>query len=390
MANLIQTVLGAISPDAAARLSALLGESPAATGKGLSAAVPALFAGALQQSATPAGAGDLLDLVTRAGAGGDPLDRADSLLTDHSDIEGRQGLASGLLGSRAGGVAGALSSFAGIGVGSAAKLLALAAPLVLGALGRAAGPAPTASKLTSVLAGERSSILGALPPGLGALFGLGAGPAATAAAPAPVAAARGGIGRFLPWIIGAAVLLALLFGLRNCGADKTEAPPPPPPEPAVSVAPTAPAPPMVSLKLPDGGTVDLAEGSIGVGVAQFLESPEPAPKTFVFDNLNYDTASNALTPESQPTVRALALILKAYPKAEARVVGYTDNQGDPAANKRLSEARASTVKQALVADGVADPQITTAGMGEEQPIADNATEAGRAQNRRTELVILKK
>jgi outer membrane protein OmpA-like peptidoglycan-associated protein len=153
---------------------------------------------------------------------------------------------------------------------------------------------------------------------------------------------------------------------------------------------TPAAPPMVNLKLPSGETLDLPEGSIGVGVAQFLASPEPAPKTFVFDNLNYDTASNALTAESQPTVRALTIILKAYPNAEARVVGYTDNQGDPAANKRLSEARAATVNQALVAGGVESGRITTAGMGEEQPIADNATEAGRAQNRRTELVILKK
>jgi outer membrane protein OmpA-like peptidoglycan-associated protein len=115
------------------------------------------------------------------------------------------------------------------------------------------------------------------------------------------------------------------------------------------------------------------EGSIGYTVAKFLESNAPAPKTFIFDNLNYDTASNALTPESQPTVAALTAILKAYPNVQGRVVGYTDNQGDPAANKTLSDARATTVKNALVAGGIAAGRIETAGMGEANPVADNAT-----------------
>lgn len=235
MANLIQSVLGAISSEATARLGALLGESPAATGKGLSVAAPVLLAGALQQSATPAGAGDLLELVKRTTSGGDPLARADSLVTDHSDLEQGQALASALLTARAGGVAGAMSTYAGISLGSAAKLLALVAPLVLGALGRALGPDPSATRLTSVLIGERSSILGALPAGLAPLFGLGADP--PAAAPAP--ATTGGVGRFLPWIIGAVVLLALLFGVRNCRSETAE----PPPAPTVSGAPTR-APPM--------------------------------------------------------------------------------------------------------------------------------------------------
>lgn len=142
--------------------------------------------------------------------------------------------------------------------------------------------------------------------------------------------------------------------------------------------------------MPGGATITVLPTSIGYGVTKFLESNEAAPKTFVFDNLNYDTASNALTPESKPTIDTLVLILKAYPNVRGRVVGYTDNQGDPAANKTLSDARAATVKKELAAQGVAGERIETAGMGEADPIADNATEDGRAKNRRTELVIIRK
>ena len=73
-----------------------------------------------------------------------------------------------------------------------------------------------------------------------------------------------------------------------------------------------------------------------------------------------------------------------------QLLGYTDNQGDPAANKTLSDARAATVKKELSAQGIAGERIEAVGRGEADPIADKATEDGRAKNRRTELVIIRK
>lgn len=394
MSNLVQTVIGALSPDLVTRLSGHLGESSGGVSKGISAAAPALLAAALQQSSTASGASGLLSLIGQAVGGGNPLDRLPALLADDGAragflSEGRT-LSDSLLGSNSGAVTNSLASFAGLKGGSATTLLSLAAPLVLGAIAKALGGAPTASGVQSLLSDQRASILGALPPGIGSLFGLGgpsAAPRAAAAAPG-----GGGFSKILPWLIAAAVVLALIFALRSCGAKKVEEPAAPvaaPPAPAATpVAPAAPA--AETLTLPGGATITVLPTSIGYGVAKFLESTEPAPKTFVFDNLNYDTASNALTPESKPTVDTLILILKAYPNVQSRVVGYTDNQGDPAANKSLSDARAATVKKELVAGGIAGERVETAGMGEADPIADNATEDGRAKNRRTELVIIKK
>ena len=391
MTNLVQTVIGALSPDMIGNLSSVLGESSGSVSKGVSAAAPALLAAALQQSSTSSGATGLLSLISQATGGGNPLDRLPALLGDETARAGllSQGktLSDSLLGGNAGTVTSGLASFAGLKGGAATQLLSLAAPLVLGAIGKSLGGAPTASGVQSLLSDQRASILGALPPGLGSLFGLGG---ATQTARAATTSGGGGFGKILPWLIAAAVVLALIFGLRNCGAKKVEAPPPPVKTEVVPAPVTPVAPAAETLTLPGGATITVLPTSIGYGVTKFLESNEAAPKTFVFDNLNYDTASNALTPESKPTVDTLVLILKAYPNVRGRVVGYTDNQGDPAANKTLSDARAATVKKELVAGGIAGERIETAGMGEADPIADNATEDGRAKNRRTELIIVRK
>jgi len=204
------------------------------------------------------------------------------------------------------------------------------------------------------------------------------------------------MGRYLPWIIAALVLVGLLFAMRNCAAQRKEVTTPTATAPAINAprvtAPTVtgPAAPNATVNLPGGTAINVPQGSIGYNLANYLGSDAGAPKTFVFDNLNYDTASSTLTPASQPTVTAIASILKAYPNTLVKVVGFTDNQGAPASNQALSEQRAATVKSQLVAAGVPADHVQTAGMGQQNPVADNNTDAGRAANRRTELVVMKK
>ena len=248
MPSLIQAVTDALPRDASSKIAGLIGESPVAAMKGIGAAAPALLAGALQRSSSPAGATDLLAQVKEATAAGNPLDRVGSVFSDEGArndyMSQGQNLASRLLGGATGPVGSALSGVTGLGGGAASGLLAFLAPLVLGALGRATGPTPTVSGLQTLLSSERANILGALPPGLGSHFGLGA------AAPAAAAAAeRSGLMRYLPWILAAIVALLVILGLRNCGAHREVAP-------AAVAPPTAPTPTRVTLILPGGGTVD--------------------------------------------------------------------------------------------------------------------------------------
>jgi outer membrane protein OmpA-like peptidoglycan-associated protein len=123
---------------------------------------------------------------------------------------------------------------------------------------------------------------------------------------------------------------------------------------------------------------------------KFLSGSEPPPKSFVFDNLTFETGSAALTKESQVTVDTIAQILKAYPKATGSIDGYTDNVGSAASNLSLSKARAKTVYAALTGSGVAAERLTHDGFGDAKPIGDNATDPGRQKNRRIELTVVQK
>jgi K(+)-stimulated pyrophosphate-energized sodium pump len=82
--------------------------------------------------------------------------------------------------------------------------------------------------------------------------------------------------------------------------------------------------------------------------------------------------------------------LKAYPNAQVQLSGYTDNTGDATANQTLSQQRADAVKASLVNSGVGGDRITTAGYGQDKPIASNDTEEGKAQNRRLEMTVTQK
>lgn len=79
-------------------------------------------------------------------------------------------------------------------------------------------------------------------------------------------------------------------------------------------------------------------------------------------------------------------LLEQAPDLHLAVQGHTDNTSTPAHNQQLSEARAGEVVRTLAAQGVAPGRLQAAGFGQNQPLASNATEAGRAQNRRVELV----
>ena len=149
---------------------------------------------------------------------------------------------------------------------------------------------------------------------------------------------------------------------------------------------------MTDLQLPGGVKVSVPEGSFNYSLHKWLSgtTDTTVPKRFVFDNLNFETASTQLTPESVPTVESLVMILKAYPAVAVRLEGHTDSTGDAVANKKLSQDRAIVVKEIIVKSGIPEQRVGTDGYGVEKPIAPNETEEGRAKNRRTELVVVKR
>ena len=97
--------------------------------------------------------------------------------------------------------------------------------------------------------------------------------------------------------------------------------------------------------------------------------------------------SSELTMASRENIAELAETLKKYEDTEILIEGHTDDKGSDSYNQKLSEKRAGSVADQLKVLGVAGSRISEVGYGEEMPIADNSTEAGRAQNRRVEVAI---
>jgi outer membrane protein OmpA-like peptidoglycan-associated protein len=178
----------------------------------------------------------------------------------------------------------------------------------------------------------------------------------------PAAKPRGNY--YLPWLLLALVGLIILFllfrGLSEDAEDGLE-------RRATSEA-TARA-----------GGQDYVPGTI---------AGEPAPRTFTFDRLNFDSDSASIRQTDIADLDQLAQVLTAHPATRIAVIGYTDAEGSGRRNARLGAERAESVAEALAARNVARDRIETRSGGEQAPIADNDRREGRAENRRTELIVL--
>lgn len=100
----------------------------------------------------------------------------------------------------------------------------------------------------------------------------------------------------------------------------------------------------------------------------------------------FDIDSAVIRPESKPVLEEVLGVLKDEPGWKVTIEGHTDSSGDGSHNLTLSQQRADSVKAYLVAGGIDSGRLKTKGFGAGKPVADNASELGRAQNRRVELV----
>ncbi len=115
----------------------------------------------------------------------------------------------------------------------------------------------------------------------------------------------------------------------------------------------------------------------------------PAPQTKIIlegTHFNFDKAT--LRPSGKAKLDENVKTLMAYPDINVDIVGYTDSIGTAKYNQGLSNRRAATVKKYMETKGVAASRMNTKGMGEKDPIASNKTAAGRAENRRVEIIIM--
>ncbi len=119
-----------------------------------------------------------------------------------------------------------------------------------------------------------------------------------------------------------------------------------------------------------------------------LQTSETARGLIVnMSDVLFDTGKYTLKPATREMLSKVSGILLAYPGLKLQVEGYTDNVGGAEFNQKLSEERASTVRDYLVSQSVSMNNISAAGFGLTDPVADNATASGRAQNRRVQLVV---
>ena len=256
-----------------------------------------------------------------------------------------------------------------------------AAGAVGSAAGRAADTVGAAAGHAYVSAGRAADAAGAY------------GSAAVSAAGNAAAATRPTFMRWLPWVVLGAIALIVLPQLQTCGettakrvgdtvGDAAK---------ATGQAAQATAKAIKTFTLPNGVKIDATDGGFLAQLVAFLSSTEAAAgQGFSFDEVHFDTGSATLKPESTKQLQYVAVVLQAFPQAAIRVEGHTDNTGDATANKQLSGDRAAAVQKALNGLGVSDAQISSAGYGQEKPIASNDSEDGRAKNRRVDVVVLKR
>jgi OOP family OmpA-OmpF porin len=146
----------------------------------------------------------------------------------------------------------------------------------------------------------------------------------------------------------------------------------------------------------DGINDELDQCPDSAGPVENHGCPLPAPAikketteqvNFIAHNILFNSSSDQLTDGSFAALDQLAALLTDHPEWNLQIEGYTDNSGNPAGNLVLSRKRAEMVKKYLIGKAIPETRLSSAGYGQERPLADNHTAAGKAANRRVELKL---
>ena len=410
MSSLLDTLKSNITPELIQNLSGSLGESSGAVHSALETSGLAMLT-ALASKATDTGfLGQIMNLIKStganamaAGASGGATSAAagagSAAAASSSVSQAGSSLLNMLFGGNMQAITSKISTMTGLSSSSAGTILASAAPMVLSTLAtKVRSGGLSTSGLGNLLAADLPSLKSMLPAGF-ALPGLaGMGSSAVAHVRDEV---RGHVGEtaasvkrnswIAPAVIVAVILLGALIWYLNRGASTAA---------TDATANTAAVPSaaaglgsFIQAPLPDGVMLNIPQNGVEMKLLTFIkDSNAPVTDTtwFDFDRLLFDTNSATLKESSQEQLANVANILKAYPSVKLRIGGYTDNQGDAAANLTLSQARADAVMQQLVGMGVDPSRLDAKGYGQDHPVADNGSDAGRAMNRRISMRVMQK
>ncbi|HLK93459.1 MAG TPA: OmpA family protein [Polyangia bacterium] len=404
--DLLGLVNREITPDVIHRAALQLGESDEHIRSAVSTSVPSALTALSDVASSDSGAAHLTRMIRGIDANRAGTDSVSSLLGSTSGREQGTTLFDTETGTRGSKIAEAVARASGIKADSAHQLLGGATGAALLAIGRNAERLDPGG-LQAMLGEQRGEFVRRLPAPVASLFdGARAGgpgavePARAVERPEVVerpeiversrvagepAIRRVAGGERRGWLaplvlLGALFLIALplMRALRR---------------PVVRVVPIGglPAETMrgatLPLSLPNGQRLTVRQGSPTQHLAAFMAGSQATPARFTLAPLNFEFGSTQLTPESMTTLDEVAAILRAYPTATIRVESYTDSVGTAASNLDLSRDRSETVKGLLGGKGIEPTRVATAGLGQENPVASNETEGGRALNRRTDIVV---
>ena len=403
--NILESLQGAIGGGIVELLGQRIGEDPAKTQSALDAAFPAILGGLVSKGSSVQGASEIHETIRQGGYGQDTLTGLASAVAGGNATREYQdagtGLLNGVFGEKMDGIINLVSGKAGIGKTSAASLLGLAAPAVFGVLGREVkARGLNVAGLMGLLSAQMEPLKAHAPAGLGSVLGL----LELSDAPGEAKIVHGveaPKNRYAgwKWAVPAAILGAVLvFMLKTCEMPSSldtsarQGAQAPDNAAAGSGQPAGQAG-FLSLKLPGGVELGVPGSGVERKLVAFIEDKgRPVDKTtwFTFDRLEFETGSAALKPSSMEQLKNVAEILKAYPAVALKIGGYTDNVGNPGANRALSAKRAENTKAELVRLGVAATRLEAEGYGDLHPVADNSTEEGRQRNRRIDLRVTRK
>ena len=420
--NLIDAAKNLFTDELVKKASNYLNESESGVVKAIASILPVVLSGFVNKVANHEGADFVAQTAKQQNESG-VLSNLESFFGNDggSLLNKGAGLVNSLFGNKLDGITGLLSNFTGLKNASVSSLMSMAAPAIMGLLGKHASDNNlNTGSITTLLNNQKSTINAALPSGLNLSIVLGnfGGIENTIAQhthqQSGTADKKGNAMRYILPVILFALLAMASYYFKGCNKN---------PEMITTTAESSSTKHesgeikkttvnitgkidsltgdfiyntgnMVSIDLPNNaGKLEVGEFSTENKLYKFLTDANAKLDTvkgnwFEFTNVRFKTGSSEITEASLAQLKNMVAITKGFPSAQFKIGGYTDNTGSEATNIALSQKRANAVVAELKKLGASANSINDAkGYGPQWPIADNTTAEGRAQNRRVAVNV---